>query len=133
MCLSRLHRTFEGKGKTIYYGWKIFNCSLDRRALVFKYFDLNDSPHVQTGIWLKADTKGWIRSMFYSNVSSYTRRRYRPGFHMYRERPKQPMREDEILVRVKYRRLLARGSQGFNYSPVLTDVAAEMWVPKRRR
>ena len=130
MCLDtigNIYKPFKPDKAKFHYGWKVFEYDTDNDAYLFDNHSLGNSWDVPLNKWIVAKGKR-------IHGETETGGRYYPaGFHVFTDYDDCLLwiggitRYDEFkIVRVKYRKVVAAGSQ----SGLKVIVAKEMYVPK---
>jgi hypothetical protein len=124
MCLSKIKRTFAGKGRTEYECYKVFDQYYSSKDLCFEFHTVLDSKIVPTNAWLTAEG---------DNIYSGSRH-YPAGFHCFTTRKDaKQWGANQKIVKIRATGLVASGEQ-FNYCdnklPVL--VFKKIFVPRQK-
>lgn len=122
MCLTHVDFTKKGRSEKVLIGYKLFRPNLTKPGhLGFQFFLHDGNRRVKRGKWLVARRERVIGG----NKSYWT------GFHIYKhEREAKFARwTEEIVVKVKYKGVLAEGLQSMH----TTVVAKYMYVPRPKR
>ena len=112
MCLDIVGKTLKGRSKTVKVGYKVFSGNAANPS--FKFRSLNNRFLVPMSEWLTAhsiDLDGYLS-----------------GFHIFIKRADAAQYRQGVVLKVKYKGVLAIGRQ----EVFKTVVAKHMYVPKKR-